>query len=49
MHPTKNQAARAAVLIYLCLQFRRLIERQELEPVRFYTKINVNETGNFAR
>lgn len=33
MHPTKIQSARAASCIYSCLQFRRLIERQELEPV----------------
>ncbi|CAK9826557.1 Carnitine O-palmitoyltransferase 1, liver isoform [Anthophora retusa] len=33
MHPTKVQAARAASFIYSCLQFRRLIERQELEPI----------------
>lgn len=33
MRPTTNQAARAAVVIYLCLRFRRLIDRQELEPV----------------
>ncbi|KAJ1525467.1 hypothetical protein ONE63_010277 [Megalurothrips usitatus] len=33
MHPTKVQAARAATVIYTCLQYRRLIERQELEPI----------------
>lgn len=33
MHPTNVQAARAATVIYTCLQYRRLIERQELEPV----------------
>ncbi|BET00194.1 carnitine [Nesidiocoris tenuis] len=33
MHPTKIQAARAAVSIHAILQFRRLIERQELEPI----------------
>lgn len=33
MHPTKIQEARAASVIYSCLQYRRLIERQELEPV----------------
>lgn len=32
-HPTTIQAARAASAIYSCLQYRRLIERQELEPV----------------
>lgn len=32
-HPTNIQAARAAAVIYSCLQYRRLIERQELEPV----------------
>ncbi|VEN55359.1 unnamed protein product [Callosobruchus maculatus] len=34
MHHTKNQAARAASSIYSLLVFRRLIERQELEPIR---------------
>lgn len=33
MKPTDNQAARAATIIHLCLIFRRLIERQELEPI----------------
>ncbi|XP_076376106.1 carnitine O-palmitoyltransferase whd isoform X2 [Megalopta genalis] len=33
MHPTNVQAARAANVIYSCLQYRRLIERQELEPI----------------
>ncbi|XP_017792711.1 PREDICTED: LOW QUALITY PROTEIN: carnitine O-palmitoyltransferase 1, liver isoform-like [Habropoda laboriosa] len=33
MHPTKVQAARAASFISSCLQYRRLIERQELEPI----------------
>ena len=33
MHPTTVQSARAASVIYSCLQYRRLIERQELEPV----------------
>lgn len=33
MYPTHVQAARAANVIYSCLQYRRLIERQELEPV----------------
>ncbi|XP_031847255.1 carnitine O-palmitoyltransferase whd isoform X2 [Nomia melanderi] len=33
MHPTSVQAARAAGVIYSCLQYRRLIERQELEPI----------------
>ncbi|XP_067213212.1 carnitine O-palmitoyltransferase 1, liver isoform isoform X2 [Linepithema humile] len=32
-HPTNVQAARAAAVIYSCLQYRRLIERQELEPI----------------
>ena len=31
--PVQSQAARAATVINICLQFRRLIERQELEPV----------------
>jgi carnitine O-palmitoyltransferase 1, liver isoform len=33
IHPTRIQAARAAVIIHACLLFRRHIERQELEPV----------------
>lgn len=33
MHPTTIQATRAAITIHTCLQYRRLIERQELEPV----------------
>lgn len=33
MHPSKIQAARAASVIHSCLQYRRLIERQELEPI----------------
>ncbi|EZA54166.1 hypothetical protein DMN91_000423 [Ooceraea biroi] len=32
-YPTNVQAARAAAVIYSCLQYRRLIERQELEPI----------------
>lgn len=32
-HPTRNQAARSASLIYWCLQFRRKIIRQELQPI----------------
>lgn len=33
INPVRTQAARAATVISICLQFRRLIERQELEPV----------------
>ncbi|XP_058806028.1 carnitine O-palmitoyltransferase 1, liver isoform isoform X2 [Phymastichus coffea] len=33
MHPTKVQSARAASVIHSCLLYRRLIERQELEPI----------------
>lgn len=33
MYPTDIQVARAASVIYSCLQYRRLIERQELEPI----------------
>uniref|UniRef100_A0A1B6L5C7 carnitine O-palmitoyltransferase n=1 Tax=Graphocephala atropunctata TaxID=36148 RepID=A0A1B6L5C7_9HEMI len=33
MHPTTNQAARAATIIHTALLYRRLIERQELEPI----------------
>ncbi|XP_056631727.1 carnitine O-palmitoyltransferase 1, muscle isoform [Diorhabda sublineata] len=32
-HPTKIQAARAGSVIYSLLVFRRLVERQELEPI----------------
>ena len=32
-HPTRNQAARAANIIYEALLFRRAIERSELEPI----------------
>ncbi|XP_060871652.1 carnitine O-palmitoyltransferase 1, liver isoform isoform X2 [Metopolophium dirhodum] len=34
LHSTSIQAARAAMIIWQCLQYRRLIERQELEPIR---------------
>ncbi|XP_069365089.1 carnitine O-palmitoyltransferase 1, liver isoform [Maniola hyperantus] len=33
LRPTRVQAARAATIIHFCLRFRRLIERQELEPI----------------
>ncbi|XP_045458600.1 carnitine O-palmitoyltransferase 1, muscle isoform [Melitaea cinxia] len=33
LRPTSLQAARAGTIIHFCLQFRRLIERQELEPI----------------
>uniref|UniRef100_A0A6P7GLT9 carnitine O-palmitoyltransferase n=1 Tax=Diabrotica virgifera virgifera TaxID=50390 RepID=A0A6P7GLT9_DIAVI len=33
LHPTTNQAARAGSTIYTLLCFRRLVERQELEPI----------------
>ncbi|CAG4962324.1 unnamed protein product [Parnassius apollo] len=33
LRPTTSQAARAGAIIHFCLQFRRLIERQELEPI----------------
>uniref|UniRef100_A0A2H1W6J1 carnitine O-palmitoyltransferase n=1 Tax=Spodoptera frugiperda TaxID=7108 RepID=A0A2H1W6J1_SPOFR len=33
LRPTNIQAARAGVIIHLCLKFRRLIDRQELEPI----------------
>lgn len=33
MHPTHCQTARAATVINTVLQYRRLIERQELEPI----------------
>lgn len=31
--PSKNQAGRAGAIIHALLQFRRIIDRQELEPV----------------
>lgn len=34
LNTTDNQSARAAMIISLLLQFRRLIERQELQPVK---------------
>lgn len=33
MQPTSNQAARAASAINSCLNYRRLVERQEMEPI----------------
>lgn len=33
LRPTALQAARAGTIVHFCLQFRRLIERQELEPI----------------
>lgn len=33
MKTTNIQSARAGNVIYLCLLFRRSVERQELEPV----------------
>ncbi|XP_028032925.1 carnitine O-palmitoyltransferase 1, liver isoform [Bombyx mandarina] len=33
LRPTQIQAARAGVIIHLCLKFRRLIDSQELEPI----------------
>ncbi|KRT82430.1 hypothetical protein AMK59_3641 [Oryctes borbonicus] len=33
MNPTGKQAARAAAVIHSCLLYRRLVERQELEPI----------------
>lgn len=33
MEKPRTQAARAASIIYCCIQFRRSIERQELEPI----------------
>ncbi|XP_041987683.1 carnitine O-palmitoyltransferase 1, liver isoform [Aricia agestis] len=33
MRATSVQAARAGTLIHMCLKFRRLIDRQELEPI----------------
>ncbi|XP_055588648.1 carnitine O-palmitoyltransferase 1, liver isoform isoform X1 [Uranotaenia lowii] len=32
-HPTTIQSARAASVIHMLLQFRRIVERQELEPI----------------
>lgn len=42
LHSTNIQAARAAMIIWQCLQYRRLIERQELEPV-FKKNIHINQ------
>lgn len=39
LRPTTKQAARAAVFIYLCLRFRRLIDRQELEPIMLQSMV----------
>ena len=33
MHPTKNPAARAANVTYVMLQYRRDLDREELNPV----------------
>ncbi|XP_053986791.1 carnitine O-palmitoyltransferase 1, liver isoform isoform X1 [Hylaeus volcanicus] len=33
MYPSTVQVARAATVVHSCLQYRRLIERQELEPI----------------
>ncbi|KAK9738042.1 Carnitine O-palmitoyltransferase N-terminus [Popillia japonica] len=33
MQPTQVQAARAAAVIHSCLLYRRLVDRQELEPI----------------
>ncbi|KOX81081.1 Carnitine O-palmitoyltransferase 1, muscle isoform [Melipona quadrifasciata] len=41
MYPSHVQVARAASAIYSCLQYRRLIERQELEPV-WYLSVHGN-------
>lgn len=37
INPTHVQAARAGSLIHYCLQFRRMIERQQLEPILVQT------------
>jgi hypothetical protein len=56
IHPTKIQAARAAMAIHSCLLFRRCIERQELEPVSYYVfnyrpiikyRIEENQRGSY--
>ncbi|XP_014093291.2 carnitine O-palmitoyltransferase 1, liver isoform isoform X2 [Bactrocera oleae] len=39
MNLTNNQAARAANVVYLLLGFRRLIERQELQPIMVQSMI----------
>ena len=41
-HFTNLQAARAGAVIYSCLQYRRLIEHQDLEPVSFFLLIISN-------
>jgi carnitine O-palmitoyltransferase 1 len=47
INPVRTQAARAATVISICLQFRRLIERQELEPVccSYFCRIVTIETA----
>lgn len=40
-HPTRNQAARAANITYAALQFRRLVDRQEVTPFSISPKSKV--------
>ncbi|CAJ0587118.1 unnamed protein product, partial [Mesorhabditis spiculigera] len=40
-HPTKNQAARAANMTWAALQFRRLVDRQEVSPFSISPKSKV--------
>ncbi|CAG9781833.1 unnamed protein product [Diatraea saccharalis] len=39
LNNTSKQAARAATFIYLCMRFRRLIDRQELEPIMLQSMV----------
>lgn len=43
---TRKQSARAAMAISLLLKFRRLVERQELQPVTFFFIFTNTESGN---
>jgi carnitine O-palmitoyltransferase 1 len=49
INPARTQTARAATVINICLQFRRLIERQELEPVccsYFYRIVSIETNAD---
>ena len=42
VHPTKIQAARAANVTYVMMQYRREIDREELNPVSIYLLAHFN-------
>lgn len=44
---TKKQSARAGMMVNLMLQFRRLIERQELQPVIIYLFQSIQAKQSF--